>query len=85
MRQIEKRPQVYVQPDIQDGLLAGMGFHNDRDAKIFVADLVVGIEKAEALQLTHNEFKDPDPQNAGGRVVWMSDQIETTPIFLAQP
>ena len=74
-----------VQPHLRDGVITWMGYDENRDAEVFVGDLVNGIDRVEPVMLTDNEHEDRDPQTAGGRVVWLVDEVEKTRVLLAEP
>ena len=75
-------------PDIHNGLIAWMGYHDNWDAEIFVAD-VSGMSSPANLniiRLTDNDDEDRDVRTAGGRLVWVNEEIEGKPqIMLAEP
>ena len=74
-----------VQPQIRDGVITWMGYHDNWDAEIFVGDLASGIDNIKPAMLTDNEYEDRDPQTASGRIVWLMDEVQKTPLLLAEP
>ena len=73
-----------VNPEISDGLVCWVGYHDNWDPEIYVWEF--GSE--DIIQITTNEVEDREPQTAGGRVIWSGqdpDDDTKTGIYLAEP
>ncbi len=74
-------------PEIKDGIVAWLGYHDNWDSEIYAADLSLGgpLNMMEAVRLTDNDHDDLDVDTAGRRIIWVTDENKRPQIMLAEP